>query len=77
MADTEKSNQVVEHDEQVDAAEQPFLDHIIELRQRILRSLMVIIALFVPIYFYANELYTFVAAPLMAHLPNNLNNMGR
>lgn len=71
MADTEKSNQVVEHDEQVDAAEQPFLDHIIELRQRILRSLMVIIALFVPIYFYANELYTFVAAPLMAHLPSD------
>jgi sec-independent protein translocase protein TatC len=61
------------HDELVDANEQPFLDHVIELRARILRGLVVVMCLFAPIYFYANELYTLVAAPLMAHLPNDGN----
>ncbi|MFV2089948.1 MAG: twin-arginine translocase subunit TatC, partial [Pseudomonadales bacterium] len=57
------------HDQLVDASEQPFLDHVVELRSRILHGLLVVLVLFFPIYFYANELYAFVAAPLMAHLP--------
>ncbi|MEZ5552837.1 MAG: twin-arginine translocase subunit TatC [Pseudomonadales bacterium] len=57
------------HDELVDSREQPFLDHVIELRSRILRTLMVMLVLFFPIYYFANDLYSFVAAPLMAHLP--------
>lgn len=57
------------HDRQVDTHEQPFLDHIIELRSRILRSLLVVLVLFFPIYFFANDIYQFVAAPLLAHLP--------
>ena len=61
------------HDELVDSSEQPFLDHIIELRARILRGLLIVVMLFFPIYFYANELYVVVAAPLMAHLPNDGN----
>ncbi len=65
--------ETLKHDELVDSTEQPFLDHIIELRQRILRGLLVVLVLFFPIYFFANELYGFVAAPLMAHLPNSGN----
>ena len=74
MASTEH-NQVndqptgTNHDELVDSSEQPFLDHVIELRARILRGLIIVILLFCPIYFYANELYTLVAAPLMAASP--------
>ena len=64
-AEEEKSS----HDELVDSREQPFLDHVIELRARILRTLLVMLVLFFPIYYFANDLYTFVAAPLMAHLP--------
>jgi sec-independent protein translocase protein TatC len=59
------------HDQRVDETEQPFLDHVIELRARILHGLLAVIILFFPIYFYANELYQFVAAPLMAHLPGD------
>ncbi|MDP6375816.1 MAG: twin-arginine translocase subunit TatC [Pseudomonadales bacterium] len=62
-----------EHDTQVDSDEQPFLSHIIELRSRILRGLVIVLALFVPLYFVANELYAFIAAPLMAHLPDGSN----
>ncbi len=74
MASIEKRDNEVErppHDELVDSNEQPFLDHVIELRTRILRSMVVVMCLFVPLYVYANELYTLVAAPLMSHLPNN------
>jgi len=60
-----------EHDALVDTSEQPFLDHIIELRSRILRTLVVVLVLFFPTYYFANDIYAFVAAPLMAHLPNS------
>ncbi len=60
-----------DHDAQVDDNEQPFLDHIIELRARILRGVLTVVVLFFPIYFFANDLYGFVAAPLMAHLPHD------
>jgi len=65
MADSESSAR----DEQVDASEQPFLEHVIELRQRILRSVLAVLVLFFPTYFFANDIYQFVAAPLLAHLP--------
>ena len=62
-----------EHDALVDSAEMPFMAHVVELRQRILRGLFAVLALFLPIYFFANNLYELVAAPLMAHLPNGGN----
>jgi sec-independent protein translocase protein TatC len=60
-----------EHDALVESNEQPFLDHIIELRSRILRALLVVVVAFFPIYYFANDIYHFVAAPLLAHLPSN------
>jgi len=61
------------HDAAIDASEQPFLEHLLELRQRILHALLVVLILFFPIYYFANDLYGFVAEPLMAHLPNGSN----
>ena len=58
-----------EHDELIDATEQPFLSHIIELRARILRGALAVLVLFFPVYYFANDIYELVAAPLMAHLP--------
>lgn len=66
---TEKLEIANEHDAQVDASEQPFLDHIIELRSRIIRGLLTIVVLFVPLFYFANDLYGFISAPLMAYLP--------
>ncbi len=73
MADALPEKTTADHDALVDSSEQPFLDHVIELRQRILHGLLAVILLFFPIYFFANDLYGFVAAPLMAHLPNDGN----
>ena len=67
--DPQPGEEALSHDEQVDSNEQPFLDHIIELRARILRGLLAVAVLFLPFYFFANELWSFVAEPLMAHLP--------
>ena len=58
-----------QHDAQVDGNEMPFLDHLVELRQRLLRSVLAVGVLFLPVYYFANDIYEFVAAPLMAHLP--------
>lgn len=57
------------HDTAVDEFEQPFLEHLIELRSRILRSLGLIAVLFIPTYYFANDLYGFVARPLTDVLP--------
>lgn len=62
-------DRAAEHDALVDSSEQPFLDHIIELRARILRGLLALLVLFIPIYYFANELYAFISAPLLAYLP--------
>ena len=59
------------HDALVDSAEMPFMAHLLELRQRILKGLFAVVALFLPIYFFANDLYVLAAAPLMAHLPGD------
>lgn len=57
------------HDERVDNDEQPFLEHLLELRRRLLYALGAVLVLFIPLFFIANELYSFIAAPLLAHLP--------
>ena len=50
-------------------AEQPFISHLIELRDRLIRMLIGVgIALLVTFPF-ANDIYTYVAAPLIAKLP--------
>ncbi|MEJ2131692.1 MAG: twin-arginine translocase subunit TatC [Gammaproteobacteria bacterium] len=58
-----------EHDAKVDSFEQPLVNHLIELRQRLLRSILAVFIVFFPLYFYANEIYVFVAKPLMERLP--------
>ncbi len=44
------------------ATELPFIEHVRELRRRIIYSLAAIVLLFAPIYYFANELYLIIAA---------------
>ena len=50
--------------------EQPFMAHLIELRDRILRIVIVVIAFFVVLFFFANDLYHLVSQPLLDQLPD-------
>ena len=61
-----------DHDALVDGNEQPFLSHLVELRQRILRSLLLVVIGFVPIFYFVNEIFDFVSTPLRAQLPGDM-----
>ena len=61
-----------QHDEKVDANEQPFLSHLIELRQRILRSLLFLVVVFVPVFYFVKDIFDFVSEPLRAQLPGEM-----
>jgi sec-independent protein translocase protein TatC len=50
-------------------AEQPFVSHLIELRDRLIRMSIAILVVFLALFPFANEIYVYVAAPLMAQLP--------
>ena len=50
-------------------AEQPFISHLIELRDRLLRCILVVLVLFLSMAYYANPIYSYLAGPLMAHMP--------
>ncbi|KPK39340.1 MAG: hypothetical protein AMJ69_05885 [Gammaproteobacteria bacterium SG8_47] len=49
--------------------EQPFVAHLIELRDRLLRVVVVVLALFVVLLPFANTLYTQLAQPVIENLP--------
>ncbi|EHJ92953.1 twin-arginine translocase subunit TatC [Vreelandella boliviensis] len=53
-------------EEQIQA---PLIEHLIELRSRLMRAVIVILVVFLGLYSFANDIYTFVAEPLMALLP--------
>lgn len=48
---------------------QPIVSHLIELRTRLLRSIIFILVVFVPLFYFANDLYSYVSKPLRAYMP--------
>lgn len=51
--------------------EMPFLSHLIELRDRLLRIVLVVLVIFMALFPFANTLYEFLAAPLISYLPKD------
>ena len=49
--------------------QESFLSHLVELRDRLIRVLVVLMIVFVPTAFFARDLYTLLAAPLLHVLP--------
>ncbi len=50
-------------------AEQPFISHLIELRDRLIRMVVAVVLVFLVLFPFANEIYTMMAAPIVAKLP--------
>ena len=48
---------------------QPLIEHLIELRNRILRCLGAVVIIFLPLFYFANEIYAYISEPLRAFLP--------
>jgi sec-independent protein translocase protein TatC len=49
--------------------ELPFISHLIELRDRLLRTVICVLLVFLSLSYYANDIYAMLAGPLMKHLP--------
>jgi len=46
-----------------------FISHLVELRDRLLRAVLAVVAIFVCLFPFAKDLYTLLAQPLLATLP--------
>jgi sec-independent protein translocase protein TatC len=49
--------------------EQGFLSHLIELRQRLVRSALSVLIIFLPLTFFMKDIFDFLSHPLMVALP--------
>ena len=54
-------------------AEGTLISHLLELRDRLLRALVAVGIAFVPCMYYSNDIFSFVAQPLLAKLPQGSN----
>ena len=52
-----------------DTAQETFLSHLFELRDRLVRSLVAVLVAFLPTFFFASELYDLVAMPMIRTRP--------
>lgn len=50
-------------------AQAPLIEHLIELRSRLMRAVIAVLVIFLALYAFSNDIYTFIADPLMALLP--------
>jgi sec-independent protein translocase protein TatC len=48
---------------------QPLISHLIELRKRLLNSIICVLAVFLALVYFANDIYQLVSAPLINQLP--------
>ncbi|OAN19157.1 twin-arginine protein translocation system subunit TatC [Photobacterium jeanii] len=48
---------------------QPLFSHLLELRNRLLRSLLSVLVVFLGLVWFANDIYAFLSAPLVEKLP--------
>ena len=60
-----------QNDPASEASEQPFVSHLIELSHRLKRVIAFILVVFLCAAPFANEIYTFLAGPLLRHMPEN------
>uniref|UniRef100_UPI003D1A069E twin-arginine translocase subunit TatC n=1 Tax=Aeromonas veronii TaxID=654 RepID=UPI003D1A069E len=47
-------------------AEQPLISHLVELRTRLLRSITAVLVVFLALIYFSNNIYDFVAQPLLS-----------
>ena len=48
---------------------QPLIEHLIELRTRILHALLAVLIIFLPLFYFANDIYAYISEPLRVYLP--------
>lgn len=51
--------------------EQPLISHLVELRNRLLKSILVVLVIFLGLFYFANDLYLILVNPLSSLLPED------
>jgi sec-independent protein translocase protein TatC len=67
---TESTNQTPINDQ-----EMSLVGHLLEFRDRLVRAILAIIVVFLVLFPFANDLYSFMAEPLTSHLPQGSSMM--
>jgi sec-independent protein translocase protein TatC len=49
--------------------DQTLVSHLVELRDRLLHAVLAVLIIFLGLFAFANDLYTFLAEPLLRHMP--------
>ena len=49
------------------------MSHLVELRDRVVRMVVAVLVIFAGLFYWANEIYIFLAEPLTRHLPEGAN----
>ncbi len=57
----------------MNAKDMTFVQHLIELRDKLLRSVLAILIVFAGLFPFANEVYSFIATPILSVLPSDNN----
>lgn len=59
----------------ISAQEMSLVGHLLEFRDRLVRAILAIVVVFLVLFPFANELYSFMAEPLTSHLPQGSSMM--
>ena len=58
-------------EDEINDQPQPLVAHLSELRDRLLRAILAVLVVFIGLFYWANDIYAFVSAPLRDILPPN------
>ncbi|MEJ8475999.1 twin-arginine translocase subunit TatC [Roseibium algae] len=57
-------------DEDIDASKAPLIEHLIELRQRLMKSVIAIILMFIVCFYFATDIYNILTVPYLRAAPD-------
>ncbi len=56
-------------EDSVESSSMGFMSHLVELRDRLLRIVLAVLLIFLCLFYWANDIYTYLAEPLTRHMP--------
>jgi sec-independent protein translocase protein TatC len=69
MSNDPPESEDIDDDEQQAQGEMTFVEHLVEMRDRLLRVVLAVLCFLVVLFPFANDLYALLAEPLLRHLP--------
>ena len=60
---------MAEQEQEINEKEQTLMDHLIELRDRLLHMVLAILLMFVALFAFSEDIFTIVAQPLLSLMP--------